>query len=175
MVEENFKIGIELEVEQDSLAAITKQVEQAVRQAYENATAGAARRGPQQQQGAARPGGGAATARSIAQTTGVTQQDFTQAVRDASRENQQTAARFDKAAEVVVQSLDRLTKALERRAAGGAPVPPESPTKVIVEKQTGPTNKNQGRDALARQTEAGRRPSSSGGTTERPSDLRESM
>ena len=45
MVEENFKIGIELEVDQSSLASITKQVEKAVKQAFDRATAGAARGG----------------------------------------------------------------------------------------------------------------------------------
>ena len=93
MVEENFKIGIELEVDQSSLASITKQVEKAVKQAFDRATAGAARGG-----GAGKTPppvrGGTATARSAREATSVKSSDFTKVVNQLARENRISASRY---------------------------------------------------------------------------------
>ncbi len=172
MVEENFKIGIELELEQDSLANITKQVEKAVKQAFDKAAARTAGGGGS---GAAPPPvkGGTATTRSAREAVSASSADFTNVVTQLARSNRISSSRFDDAAAGVVQSLERLTKALERRSAGGDAAPTTgTATSKLVANQVGPTNKNLGRDVVKSRTEAGRQTTGSGGTSEKRTDLR---
>lgn len=172
MVDENFKLGIELEIDSGSLADITKQVERAVKAAFDKATAQA-----KGGRGAVPPvvAGGAATARSAREATRVTSKDFTDAVGKLARENHVIASRFDDAAASVVAALSKLTKAIESRSgASTASIAKAAAdaTSRIVERQVGPTNKNLARDIQKSRQEAGRQTASSGGTSERRSDLR---
>ena len=172
MVEENFKIGVELELEQTSLANITKQVEKAIKKAFSQAAPGAAGPGRAPQRSAAAPAGGtSATARSLRDATKASSADFTKVVNQLARENKITASKFDDAAAGVVQALDKLTKALERRPATAAG-PTAQQTAKLVARQVGPTNKNLARDIQKSRLEAGRQTTGSGGTSEKRTDLR---
>ncbi len=142
MVEENFKIGIELELEQGSLANITKQVEQAVKAAFAAQTGkgGSARPG---RTGPKPPvGGGAGTARSMADATRASSKDFVQAIKSAASSNDQSSKSFEQAALAVVRSVNRLTASLEKQGAGGG-----APRKAGVQENL--RNKQQGRSNVA--------------------------
>ncbi len=168
MVEEKFKVGVEVEVEQSSLSQITRQIEKAVKEAFEKSTrAGAGRLGGTGK-APATPGGGAATARSIKDALSVSGKGLANEIQKAIAAE---AKGFTAASKRVENAVNRLTKAIQARPGGGGGGPlPE--TQRLAARQQGPTNKNLARDIQKSRLEAGRQTTGSGGTSEKRTDLR---
>ena len=99
MVNENFKIDLEVELNQKSLADIVKQVEREISKGFSKSIARATgRQGPR---GTTPAGGGVGAARSARDATSAGTKDFTNALAKATRENQKTSA-------VVIAALNRV-------------------------------------------------------------------
>ncbi len=164
MVEEKFKIGIEVEVDPTSLADITRQIQKAVKSAFERGvTAGT--KGLAQ---ATKAGPTAGTVGSAAGAAAVSGKDLR---REVQRGIEQGTKGFEAAAKRVEDALNRLTKATPARApARAGQTLPE--TRRLTERATGPTNKNLARDIAKSRLEAGRQTTGSGGTSEKRTDLR---
>lgn len=144
MVEENFKIGIELELEQSSLANITKQIEKAVKAATQGALGGTAATGRPNPAGT-KPAAGiaAATLRSASDAVRANTKDFTKAVTNAASSNEKTSKSFEQAALAVIRSLNKLTTSLEARGTAAS-----GPIRGGVQENL--TSKQQGRSNLSK-------------------------
>lgn len=113
MVEEEFKIGLSIELEQDSLDAISRQVQKQINQSLGKAFRGAAGRG---RAPAATP-----TVRSAAQASQVDASQISKAIRDAIAT--ETSA-FTRASEQVVKAVNELSAIMK----GARPSAPAAPT-----------------------------------------------
>ena len=144
MVEEKFKIDIDLEVTPDSLADLSRQIQKNVKAAFDKATAAAAPAGK-----AAGPvPGGAATVRSAKETLGVSGKDFAkQVAKELAKEQKRGGQSFDEASKRIVAAVDALRKAMETRpTVRPGPKPPEAETRPRV----GGSQANQFADEAAR-------------------------
>ncbi len=119
MVEENFKIGIHLELEQSSLADIQKQIEKTIQEATQRAMKGATG-------GSTGPAAGAI--KSAKGASGVTGGDFAKSIQQVMHSELKT---FESAANQITDALQTLTTALNKgqRAAKTADTAPP-PSKV---------------------------------------------
>ncbi len=173
MVNENWKIGVEIEVDPESLADITKQVEKAVKAGVTKGSRGAGAGAGAAPRALPPVGGGAATARSIRDAAKVSSADFTRAVASVAAENKLVADKFDSAAGELVTAITKLTRTLQARPAaarpGGDPSPLPS-TDRMVSRTAGPSGKALAKNIVAGRKEGGRQ--EVGGQTERRQDKR---
>lgn len=165
MVEEKFKIGIDLEVEQDSLDAAARKIQKKFAEAAQRGTAagtGAA--------GAGAAPGTTSTARSMREAIKVSSKDLGAEIQKAVV---QGLSGFEAASKDVSARLERLAKALEKKTSVTAATrQPLEETQRLVSRQQGPTNQNLARDIQKSRLEAGRQTTGSGGTSEKRTDLR---
>jgi len=163
LVEEKFKIGIEIEVDPTSLADITRQIQKAVRAAFEKGiTAGT--------KGLQTPKAGP-TAGAIGSAAGATAVKGKDLRREVQRGVADGVKGFEAAAKRVEDAMNRLAKAAPARPAAGGRQPLQE-TKKLADRAAGPTNKNLARDIIKSRLEAGRQTTGSGGTSEKRTDLR---
>jgi TP901 family phage tail tape measure protein len=120
LVEDNFKIGIHLELEQSSLADIQKQIEKTIATATQNAMGNA-------KTGSIGPSTG--SLKSAQSSVGIKGGDFPKAIDAIMKSNFKS---FDASVSQMSASIDKLTVALDKQArgvsptsAGGGPVQPE--------------------------------------------------
>ena len=102
MVEENFKIGVEIEVQQSSLEDVSKQVQRKIKEAFEKGT----REGLK---GSALSGG-AASLKSAKQSVSVSGSDFAKQIEKALAPQ---VSSFEKASKEVTAAVSKLVQALQ--------------------------------------------------------------
>lgn len=107
MIEENFKIGVEVEIKQDSLDSAARQVKQRFEKALKEVAGSVSRMSPVP--------GGPATVRSMRETIKIDSKDFAAEVRKAIATE---TTSFTRASQEVVKAVNQLTSALAR---GGKP------------------------------------------------------
>ena len=176
MAEDTFKIGIDLEVDDDSLADITKRVEAALKASFESQGSGAGGRSKRPQL----PAKTGAQTRSAGAATNVTAKDFGDAVAIAlSRELTKNTSGFEVTQRRIIAQLERLTRVVEGQGGGDLPQLPSGPQTppqikagqrdphqfVKQQGQSGPPGSAREifRQAINRQTQAGRERGGAGG------------
>ena len=107
MVEENFKIGIDLELSQDSLDTITRKVKKQIADAIKQGSSGVT---------GSPIAGGVSTIRSAREASRVTAGEIAQAVTKALASE---TSSFARASQDVVRAINQLTEALRRGGGGG--------------------------------------------------------
>lgn len=112
MVEENFKINIDLQLDQTGFADLQKQIERAVKDAFTKATKGIKIKAP----GAEAAPLNTATSRSAREAISVSGDDLGNDIRKAISEELRG---FSKATERVEKAVNRLTSSLERGVVSG--------------------------------------------------------
>ena len=136
MVEENFKLGIEVELDDKSLDGIVQEIQKRITDSAQQPTSGGTRRSPVP--------GGAATVRNMAATAGIDANAFGKEVAQAlSRENNNLVKNLERTQGLIIQALDRLTRAMttrERVATQGTARPGASQFAKAAE--TGPPGSN---------------------------------
>jgi TP901 family phage tail tape measure protein len=156
LVEDQFKIGINLQLEQSSLADLQKQIEKAVKEATKRAMKSV-------DLGAAGPSRGAVAG--AASAVGVKGSDFPKAVQKVMKGEFKS---FEQAAKQITASMDRLTDALnkQQRASKAAPrvaAPPAAAAPAVAPRGRNRTEERQRAiSAVSQKAEAARRK----GTTE---------
>lgn len=152
MVEENFKLGIEVELDDKSLDGIVQAIQKRITDSAQLPTSGGTRRSPVP--------GGASTVRNMAATAGVSAKDFSKEVAQAlSKENDNLVKNLERTQGLIIQALDRLTRAMttrERVATQGTARPGASQFDRAAD--TGPpgSNRELKKSAATRNQNAGR-------------------
>jgi len=176
VADDTFKIGIDLEVDDDSLADITKRVEAALKESFESQAKGAGG-GSKRPQLPAKTG---AQTRSAGAATNVTAKDFGDAVAVAvGRELSKNTTGFERTQRRIIAQLERLTRVVEGQGGGDLPQlppgPPAPPRLRAGQRDPHQFVKQQGesappgsareifRQAINRQTQAGRERGGTGG------------
>jgi len=177
VIDETFKIGIDLEVDDDSLADITKRVEEALEKSFEAQAGGGGRNVPKL------PAKTGAQTRSAGAATSVTSKTFADAVSVAlGRELAGMTSSFEATQRKIIAQLERLTRAVEGQGTeapalpAGPPVPralgpggqPQRDPHQFVKQQGQTTPPGSAREifrqAINRQTQAGRERGGEGGS-----------
>lgn len=125
MVEDNFKVGISLEIEQSSLADLEKQITTAIKNATQKA-AGASN--------LKSPGVSSGSMRGAAAAVGVTGADFAKAVKSVMKSE---LSSFAEAAKEITASVNRLTQALDKQQRKPSPTPNITTTPVVSKRNEG--------------------------------------